>query len=381
MLSYWEQQHFLQYDFIIIGAGIMGLNTAIELADSYPNRRILILERGFFPAGASTRNAGFAAIGSATELLEDLKTLSEEAVADLCAGRQEGLRILRGRLGDKHIGYHARGSYELIPPENVSIISNIPLLNRLLEGISPKKKPVFRLANDKIKPFGFDAGKVSHLIENTQEGEIHTGMMMRRLADLAISKGIEIKTGAEATRFEEEKNETKVWVDGNIPSAGTIALTCSHLFICTNAFTPQLLPDTDVKPGRGQVLVTQPIAGIPFKGIFHFDRGYYYFREINGRILFGGGRNLDFDKEATTSMELNEYIQQDLERKLRELILPGRKVEIAMRWSGIMAFGSDKNPIVKSFGRRVHGAFRFSGMGVALSSIAARQLVSLIKNN
>jgi glycine/D-amino acid oxidase-like deaminating enzyme len=139
------------------------------------------------------------------------------------------------------------------------------------------------------------------------------------------------------------------------------------------------LPDEDVIPGRGQVLRTRPVEGLRFRGIYHFDKGYYYFREIDGRVLFGGGRNLDFEGENTTEMALNDMIQHDLDEKLRTIILPGTEFEIAQRWSGIMAFGNTKKPIIKKFSNRVYGAFRMGGMGVALGSDAAYELVKLIE--
>jgi glycine/D-amino acid oxidase-like deaminating enzyme len=178
--------------------------------------------------------------------------------------------------------------------------------------------------------------------------------------------------------FEEDANEVFVMVRD--PFAGAeVRFSCGTLSLCTNAFTKQLLPDVDVIPGRGQVVVTDPIPGLRFKGIFHFDRGYYYFREIDGRVLFGGGRNLDFEGERTTEMGLNERIQADLDEKLANIILPGQSYEIAMRWSGIMAFGETKKPIVRSFGQRVFGAFRMGGMGVALGSTSAAELADLIE--
>lgn len=95
MLSYWEQESFLAYDHIIIGAGIVGLSVSIEFALRYPNQKILILERGWLPSGASTRNAGFACMGSASELLEDLNLMSETAVFSLFEKRKKGLEKLR----------------------------------------------------------------------------------------------------------------------------------------------------------------------------------------------------------------------------------------------------------------------------------------------
>jgi hypothetical protein len=73
MLSFWEQQTYLEYDFIVVGAGIMGCSVAYELRLKYPKARIVVLERGLFPTGASTKNAGFACFGSPTEMISDFK--------------------------------------------------------------------------------------------------------------------------------------------------------------------------------------------------------------------------------------------------------------------------------------------------------------------
>lgn len=375
MFSYWEQASFLHYDFIVTGAGIVGLHTAIELKERFPALRILVLERSLFPYGASTRNAGFACMGSFTELLDDLKHHSEAAMTALFCRRKEGLALLRSRLGDAAIGYRENGSYELISPQELPLLHQLDRINNLIAeatGTLP-----FRMADEKIGAFGFPVNQVSALIENTGEGELHTGMMMRRLTDYALALGIEIKTGAQVSRFDEEAGDVSVSIEDTV-RPGTIRLKAQYLFLCTNAFTQALLPDIALQPGRGQVLLTEPVPDLPFKGIFHFDEGYYYFREIDGRVLFGGGRNLDFAGETTTEIALHPAIQADLEHKLQELILPGRTVRIAQRWAGIMAFGEAKRPVVQQFGPRVFGAFRMGGMGVALGAAAARECVALL---
>lgn len=376
MLSYWEQQSFLQYDNIIIGAGITGLNTAIELKEKFPEQRVLILERSLFPYGASTRNAGFACMGSLTELLDDLQHMTEEETITLYAQRTEGLTYLRQRLGDDAIGYRANGSYELITESELPLLLQMERLNDLLRDVTGK--PAFIMANEKLTEFGFPKEQVSALIENTCEGELHTGKMMRRLTDLSLSLGIEIKTGVLVDRFTEEEQNIRVYIADHSRSE-TVILQCHRLFICTNAFTGTFFADEDVVPGRGQVLITEPIPDLKIKGVFHFDKGYYYFREIDNRVLLGGGRKLDFEGETTTDIGLHPAIQQDLEDKLRQLILPGKEITIAQRWSGIMAFGKTKRPIIKQFSPGIYGAFRMGGMGVALAASAARALVKLVK--
>ena len=376
MFSYWEQQSFSHYDHIVIGAGIVGLSVAIELKEHFPAASVLVLERGLLPTGASTRNAGFACMGSATEILDDLNAMSESGVLALFELRKNGLDRLRKRLGDDKIAYKENGSYELIDDKETDVLDKLDYLNKLVMPVTGKA--AFRLANEQIERFGFSTHHTKALIENTCEGELHSGMMMRAITNMALQLGIEIKTGAVVASFEE--NEHNVTVSVKDPFRNDIlSISCGTLSICTNAFTEQLLPGVDVVPGRGQVLITQPIKGLKFKGLFHFDKGYYYFREVDGRVLFGGGRNLDFETERTTDFSLNNMIQIDLERKLSEIILPGMHFQVALRWTGIMAFGATKQPIVKAFTPRVFGAFRMGGMGVAIGSEVARQLVSIIK--
>lgn len=374
MFSYWERQSFFKYNHIVIGSGITGLSTAIELKAAYPGETVLVLERGLIPAGASTRNAGFACMGSVTELLDDLQTTPAEEVVALFAQRKKGLGILRKRLGDDRIGYAENGSFELVDNNAKEALNKIDYLNHLL--LEVNGGPSFRQADERIGEFGFSKTYTSALVENICEGEIHTGKMMRALADYAVQQGVEIKTGALVINYKEDAHAVHVMV-GNTTGQSAYNLQCDTLTICTNAFTPALLPNEDVTPGRGQVLVTEPVAGLKFKGIFHFDEGYYYFREIDGRVLIGGGRNLDFKGEQTHSATVTENIQAALEEKLREIILPGTPFKVAHRWAGIMAFGKNKQPIVKAFSNRVFGAFRMGGMGVALGSEAARQVAAL----
>ena len=125
-----------------------------------------------------------------------------------------------------------------------------------------------------------------------------------------------------------------------------------------------ILPDRAV---RGQILLTEPLENLQLKGTFHYDEGYIYFRNLGNRILLGGARNQDFETEETTALETTEFLQNYLENFLKEVILPNQEFEISQRWSGIMAMGKEKSPIVKQISNRQIVAVRLSGMGVALA--------------
>ncbi len=98
--SFWETDSwFSDIDYCIIGSGITGLNCALRLKELKPDSRILILEKGMLPEGASTKNAGFACFGSISEILDDLKHHSEAEVVELVQKRVNGLQLLRNNLG------------------------------------------------------------------------------------------------------------------------------------------------------------------------------------------------------------------------------------------------------------------------------------------
>lgn len=374
MLSYWEKEHFLTYDYIVIGSGIVGLSTALSLRSHHPHASILVLERGLLPTGASTKNAGFACIGSLTEILDDLRIMSRDKVLELVALRLNGLKRLRERLGDEAIGYAANGSYELISDHEAMALDHFYEINDLLRPLL--HSDAFSRADECIGEFGF-GGAVRHLIRNNHEGELNTGMMMRALVNLCMESRIEIKTGAEVINLIEEANDVKVMVEHK-HLGQHVTFSGHQLAVCTNAFTNRLLPDLDIQPGRGQVLVTKPISGLKVKGVFHFDQGYYYFREIDGRILFGGGRNLDYEGEKTPTFSYNELITADLLDKLATIILPDIKYEIDYMWPGIMAFGDDKFPIIRQHGSRIFLGVRMGGMGVAVGSEVGERLALLM---
>lgn len=376
MFSYWERESFSKYGHIVIGAGITGLSTAIELKLKFPHKSVLVLERGLLPTGASSRNAGFACMGSVTELLDDLERMSEDDVVSLFERRKRGLAILRERLGDEPIGYKTNGSYELIGNEELYALDKVDYLNDLLRKTLGGDNAFEIQPSDIIQKFKFSEEYVKAVVKNLGEGELHTGKMMVALSKYAQNIGVEIKTGAEVAQFVEEENRIAVFVNDSFRKDMPV-LYGDTVSICTNAYTKQLLPDAVVTPGRGQVLITKPIEHIPFKGIYHFDKGFYYFREINGRILLGGGRNVDFEGEETQEIAITDKIQEDLEDKLRTLIMPGEVIEVEQRWAGIMAFGPTKKPVVEAFKSRVFGAFRLGGMGVAVGSLVAKELAAL----
>ena len=368
-LSYWERTTYFEgQDVVIVGAGIVGLTTAIAIKNKYPLWKILILEKGYLPSGASTKNAGFACFGSPSELIDDLKSNSENQVWETFDLRYQGLKTLFQLIDPQKIDYLACGSYDLIKSNEEEINPDlIAYLNTESKKITQKEE-TFTIENNPGGKFGFNG--ISRAYFNSLEGSINTGKLIEQLHQKAIQAGISILFGIECQKFETTNNGVSI----NL-SIGE--MKADRLIICSNGFAKQLVNE-DVVPARAQVLITKPIPNLSLNSTFHMDKGYYYFRSVDNRILLGGGRNLDVNGETTTELGTTEHIQTALRNILDEIIMPYQKIEIDYAWSGIMGIGASKQPLVKKIEDRVYLGVRMGGMGVAIGAAVGKQLSELI---
>jgi glycine/D-amino acid oxidase-like deaminating enzyme len=369
-LSYWEYKTWLSnIDFTIVGSGIVGLNCAFYLKKQFPKAKILVLERGLLPQGASTKNAGFACFGSISEILADLKMDSEGEVVQLVQKRWEGVQLLRENLGDDQMDYQNHGGHEVFLKDQKGLyedcLDNLDMVNSLLNPVF--KADTFQVHNNS---FGFK-GIQENYISSTFEGQINTGKMMKTLLDKVQNGGITVLNAISVESYGENMHDVVIKTD-------QFEFRTNKLFIATNGFASQLIQEI-VKPARAQVLITKPIDNLHIKGTFHLDEGYYYFRNIEERILLGGGRNLDFTGEETSTFGETTLIQDRLEEILRTIILPNTPFEVDQRWSGIMGIGDQKKPIVKQLSKHVYCGVRMGGMGIAIGSLIGKELATLAK--
>lgn len=361
-LSYWEQAAFLgEPHTVVVGGGITGLNAALHTRRLHPTREVLLIERGAFPAGASTRNAGFACFGSAGEIQDDLRTLSPHEVTALLRLRWQGLQRLRETCGDFSLGYETTGSLELFERAEAfdAVAQDLPKLNALVAqavGHEP-----FEIVKD---PFSHTS-RFLWGIRNTLEGALHTGNMMARLTAVAREAGVRIVTGTKVLR-----------IATNTVELQDITLHPQHILVATNAFARELL-DVHVTPVRNQVWITHPIRGLPVRGTFNMDQGYVYFRNVEDRLLLGGFRNLFPGTETTDQFGIHEALEAHLKAFAAEYLLPGIPHTWDRGWSGILGVGNQKTPILRQVLPGVFAGVRLGGMGVAIGSELGCQLADM----
>jgi glycine/D-amino acid oxidase-like deaminating enzyme len=208
-LSYGELKNwFTNVDYTIVGSGIVGLHAGLRLRERFPAAKILVLEKGMLPQGGSTKNAGFACFGSLSEIMDDLKTHSEEEVIQLIAKRWQGLQLLRKKLGDAAIDFRPYGGYELFlkGDENIfsECVARLPFINDLLQ-------PLFKanVFTKEVDRFGFKNIQ-DDLIFNPFEAQIDTGNMMQELLKQAIAADILILNQQTVTSYVDGGNHVEI---------------------------------------------------------------------------------------------------------------------------------------------------------------------------
>lgn len=368
-LSYWEKSTYLEnIDFLIIGSGIVGLSTAIFLKKKNKNYKVLVIDRGYLPTGASTKNAGFTCFGSPTELFDDLQNMNELTVWDTFSNRYMGLNTLFELIQKDKFEYRECKSWDIISSQK-----NNDITRDFLEYINQKSyeitgvKEIYhedRLISSK---FGFEEINTSYC--NKLEGAIHTGKMIQELYKKAILNDVNVLFGMTAEKLDHSAQENVIETQfGEIKAKNTI--------IATNGFAKKWIKD-DILPARAQVIITNEIPDLKINGTFHYDKGYYYFRNVGNRVLLGGGRNLDFKGETTEEFGSSEQIHLKLQELLKNVILPKHTYEIQDSWSGIMGVGKSKSPIIKKINNNTAIGVRMGGMGVAIGAQVGKKLADL----
>ena len=305
--SIWEMETFYRHrEVTIIGAGFTGLWTAISIKEKFPAASVLVVERSAVPMGASTRNAGFACFGSLTEIIADSGKMGWDKTLELVQMRFDGLQKIRKYFKPGEIDFELCGGYEIL--KDSLALERMNEVNEHLKKITGLKE-TFSPDNKKLKEFGLANAEI--LVSNPCEGSLHSGKLLQKLREKCQRLGIEFLFGTEVSAISE--NEGAVQVKTN-----NFEISADKLIIATNAFTKDLIPDIELVPVRGQILLTEPIENLKLKGTFHYDEGFYYFRNLGNQILLGGARNLDFKTEETSVMETTDILQNHLEDFLKK---------------------------------------------------------------
>ncbi len=358
-------------DVVVIGGGIAGLSTALELARA--GARPVVLDREAIGWGASSRNggalAGAAALGRSNPKLQQqvdpaiLAEMVEEAEQSFDDFEQlverEGLNCHYRRTG-RFIGAHAPRAMEALRRRAGLLDAAGGEPARLLERAQ---------VGEELATTRYSGGLVV-----PRAGSLHPGLYVQELARVAAAAGASLHGGVAVQGFERRGAGFRVRT-----AAGEIA--ADALMVATNGYTGAITPwqRRRLVPVASYMIATEVLGAARVRELLPRLRVYgdtkkvlYYFRPSpdGERILFGGRASFVDGDVRRAGRRLHRFLVHLLPS------LAGTRITHA--WKGNVAFAFDYLPHV---GQQdgVHYALACNGSGVVtmthLGRQAARQIL------
>lgn len=371
-ISYWLDQTTTatpttkHYDVIVVGGGIAGLSAAYWLQKEDPKLKIAVLEKNQIGFGASGRNAGFITCGSTEHFIKLEKEFGLEKTLEIWKFSEDNRQLLLEHIiEDKahEVDYRQTGSCTVAPSSEHWKTYQSTAQTMKNAGIDVHEVNAREMESD-YGVTGFEGG-----IQFNGDGYIHPIKLLQRLRG---KLKCDVHENTEVFSFAEKAGLQQLRTNQGVFESAKVVLTL-------NAYLPLVMKDFEklIKPGRGQILVTEPLPEF-VKGPCYLTKHLCYFRQLpTGHLLIGGFRNLAVEIENTYADETTPLIQNALFDFVRSHFKYGAQAQIAYQWSGLMAFSPDGQMLIGNLpdNKNIHLMAGCSGHGMGLSFNAARTLV------
>lgn len=364
-----------QFDIVIIGAGIAGLSTAYWLHKEDQSLKIALLEKGQVGDGATGRNAGFITCGSVEHFNRLVVNHGIQEASDIWKFSEKNLELLKEEFIDQNnnsMDFEEKGSFSLASTQEE--FTELKKSFQLMKQLSIQVEVVdAQYIENKLGAKGFVGG-----IRYIKDACINPMKLANSILDrLKLNSSFTIFENHEVFSIENQHDSKMIKTKGG-------QFASSLVILATNGYSP-LLDDyfkDKIFPTRGQIMATSSVPQF-MEGPCYANFVLDYFRQLpSGEIIIGGFRQLQKDVEKGYSDEISDTIQSALENFLEEHIPLAQSSmhNITHRWSGIMGFSVDGQPLVGSLPTDNQtfflGGFTAHGLGLAFHS--AKCLVDCI---
>ncbi len=358
------------YDAIIVGAGVSGLSTAYWLNQEDPSLKIAIVEKSRLAFGASGRNAGFITCGSVEHFNRMINKHGLEGATAIWRFAQENLRLLQENIIQEDgpaLNFEHNGAYSLAAQDNefaelktvAGIMEKLKIRTEVLPGPELLKR---------VGAHNFVGG-----IRYLDDASINPVALVSKLSAKVKA---DLHEGVEAYKIESTDDGMRVLkTDGGDFEAPMIIMNL-------NGFSASLHPwfNDKIYATRGQCLMMEQVPRFmdaPCYANFYLD----YFRQLpSGELLIGGFRQVEKDSEVGYSDHVTEPIQAALHKFVVNHLPQFENSKVTHRWSGVMGFARDGEPMVGSIpdDPQIFFAGGYTAHGIGLAFHTTKCLVDLI---
>lgn len=372
--SFWLDRSSTQekrtYDVVIIGAGISGLSTAYWLNKEDPSLKIAIVEKSRMTFGASGRNAGFVTCGSVEHFNRMISKHGLKQATEIWRFSQKNLDLLKEEIvGEKApaLEFEQKGAFSLAAQENeYEELKNVA--KTMVELDIPTEILNETQVRERVGATNFVGG-----IKYLNDGSVNPVKLVREM--FARTKA-ELFESVEAIGIEDSGEGTRILKTDHGDFEAPLIL------MNLNAYSANLHPwfKDKIYPTRGQCLMMEKVPRFmeaPCYANFYLD----YFRQVpTGELLIGGFRQVEKSSEVGYSDHITEPIQNALHDFVKTHLPMYKDAKVTHRWSGVMGFSRDGEPMVGSLpdDPQVFFAGGYTAHGIGLAFNTGKTLVDLV---
>ncbi len=359
-------------DICVIGAGFLGLSTALELAEKGKN--IIVVEGARVGYGASGRNGGQAINGFEEGIDEYIKQVGEANARQLWDMSLEAINIIDERVKTYNIQCDWKKGYATLALNHRRMDDLIAIEKESRERFGYQHMQLW----DKAKLEQHLGSKIyCGALYDSQSGHLHPLNYCLGLASACLEKGVTIYEHTPALDLQFSGKQVKV-----ITPQGTI--TADNVVLATNAYIDAKSNKKigfklarKILPVESFIIATEPLTqamadSIINNGMSVCDNNIlldYYRLSADNRLLFGSDSSSNVDMMAK------------MRRNMLDVFPQLEDVNIDYGWGGPIDMTLNASPHFGRVKSNVYFAHGFSGHGVALTGLAGRIIAEAIEGN
>lgn len=357
----------LKADVCILGAGITGLSTAIELAEA--GLSVVVLEAQRVGWGASGRSGGQAIFGFGCDQSKITQAVGLADSKRLFDWSLEGLELIKQRCTQYGIDCDWRDIHAHVPIKPRHITELKSWQHDLAENFD---YPLQWWDREQLQSVMPNQRYLGALVD-PNSGHLHPLKYTQGLARAALSLGVRI--------FEQSKVTQLARGDRPVFKTAHGEVHCDFAVLAGNAYVHGIAPELDDKimPVGTYIGATEPLGEARAKALIGNDMAVAdvnwaldYFRlSSDHRLLFGG--------RASYSTLPPPNLSGTLRRRMTRVFPALEGVKMDYVWGGYVDISLNRAPHWGRLGRNVFFAQGFSGHGIAATGLAGRIMAEAIR--
>ncbi|MBU2864589.1 FAD-binding oxidoreductase [Reinekea forsetii] len=351
----------------VIGGGLSGVNTALELSER--GYKVVLLEAFKIGWGASGRNGGQLIRGIGHGTAQFANSIGVDGVNALDHMGLEAVDIVRDRVKKYNIQCDLKMGYSDLA-HKPRHLRELETEKEWLDSVNYSHETRLLEQHEMHEVVG-SSNYIGGLID-MGSGHVHPLNLTLGEADAAQAQGVEIYEHSKVVNIEYRERPVVKTENGQV--------TADKLVICGNAYVAGLNDELEARvlPAGSYVIATEPLPESVWRRVLPKDMAVcdlrvaldYYRLSADKRLLFGGLCNYSGRDPRSIVGTLKPHMDD---------VFPYLKdVKIEYQWGGMIGIGANRMPQVGRLHPNVYYAQAYSGHGVNATHLCAKVIAEHI---